>query len=103
MRLHGTLAAGALLAMFQSPALAGDPTLLGYGIGAFDETFLDPRLAYFKVDYNRPHYPAGDNRLEVMGGYNLLPTPEIFPPPASDRRFRDHHQRGNLDGRGPRV
>ena len=78
MRLHGTLAAGALLAMFQSPALAGDPTLLGYGIGAFDETFLDPRLAYFKVDYNRPHYPAGDNRLEVMGGYNLLPTPEIF-------------------------
>jgi hypothetical protein len=78
MRLRGILAAGALLALSQTPALAGDPTLVGLGIGYFDETFLDPRIAFFKVDYNRPHYAAADARLEIMGGYNLLPTPEIY-------------------------
>jgi len=77
MRLREILAAGVMLAA-ASPALAGDPTLIGVGLGQFDETFLDPRIAFFKVDYNRPHYRAMDGRLEIMGGYNFLPTPEIY-------------------------
>jgi hypothetical protein len=72
------LAAGSLLALMSTPALAGDPTLIGLGIGFFDETFLDPGVAYFKIDYNRLHYPATDHRLEITGGYNFLPTPEIY-------------------------
>ncbi|WP_158254633.1 acyloxyacyl hydrolase [Rhodoblastus sphagnicola] len=71
------LAAGVMLAAC-GPSLAADPTLLGVGIGLFDETFLDPRIAFFKVDYNRKHYEATDHRFEIMGGYNLLPTPEIY-------------------------
>ena len=78
MRLREFVAAVALLAVSSAPALAGDPTLLGYGAGLFDETFFDPRVAYFKVDYNRKHYEATDNRLDITGGYNLLPTPEIY-------------------------
>jgi hypothetical protein len=72
------LAASSLLALISTPALAGDPNLLGVGIGLFDETFLDPRVGYFRIDYNRKHYEATDNRFEFMSGYNLLPTPEIY-------------------------
>jgi len=75
---NACLAASSLLALTATPALAGDPTLIGVGLGFFDETFLDPRIAFFKVDYNRPHFPATDMRLEIVGGYNFLPTPEIY-------------------------
>ncbi|MCW2282788.1 hypothetical protein M2323_000553 [Rhodoblastus acidophilus] len=78
MRIRDACLAAVCLLAMTSASLAGDPTLLGFGLGFFDETFLDPRIAFFKVDYNRPHYPATDMRLEVHGGYNFLPTPDIY-------------------------
>jgi hypothetical protein len=78
MRLREIVLAGALLTGPAAPALAADPTLLGVGIGLFDETFFDPRVGYFKLSYKHPHVQAVDNRFEIMGGHNFLPTPEVY-------------------------
>jgi hypothetical protein len=37
-------------------ARAGEPALLSIGVGEFDEIFFDPRVGYFSITYNRPHY-----------------------------------------------
>ncbi len=86
MRLRSILlAAGALAALCGPPALAGDwtlggkdPSLIGAGLGLFDETFFDPRVGFFRIDYNRMHFELSDMRFEYVGGYDILPTPEIY-------------------------
>jgi hypothetical protein len=89
MRLRDRfLATSALLMLCAAPAQAADtgswtfgstdPSLLGVGIGLFDETFFDPRVGFFSIDYNRMHFESSDMRFEYASGYNLLPTSEVF-------------------------
>ncbi|MEI6986487.1 MAG: acyloxyacyl hydrolase [Rhodospirillaceae bacterium] len=59
-------------------AAADDPALMSFGGGLYDQTTLNPGLAFLKVSAQDKHYQAADIRAEYRFGKSLLAAIEPY-------------------------
>lgn len=72
----GLSLATALVPLLSAPAQADVTPTLSLGVGQFDQTLINPGIAFLKVSKVDPHNKAIDFRAEYRFGKSLFPSTE---------------------------